>query len=237
MQASNQKDGADQAGQTTVLIVDDEPVNAHLISKLLVGYEVIVALNGRDGISMAVDEKPDLILLDINMPDLTGFEVCENLRANPVTRDIPIMFLTTMDAAADKVRAFEVGGNDYIVKPYSKEEVAARVNAHLGLRRLHLQMESRNRQLLRYKEFMEQLLVERLTGDCGSSPEDSDFRNLLTVIETLAQVDEAQRETATPEIIAELEEIRAEVRKITTRLNPLLKKLRRDLEAAAAEAA
>ncbi|MBF0094417.1 MAG: response regulator [Alphaproteobacteria bacterium] len=218
--------------QRTILIIDDEPVNAHLISQLLKQHNVIVALNGYDGIDMALDQRPDLILLDINMPGMRGFEVCERLRANPVTVDTPILFLTTVDALEDKVRGFAVGGHDYIVKPYSKEEVVARVNTHLALRHLRLDLEERNRQLLRYKGVLEQLVVERLTRVAEAGSRSGEFHSLLTIIETIAQIDDGHRGTAAvPRVTAELDKIREDVRDMIRRLGPSLRHLREVLDA------
>ncbi|MEO5373953.1 MAG: response regulator [Alphaproteobacteria bacterium] len=219
--------------QQTILIVDDEPVNAHLISQLLKQHNVIVALNGTDGIDMALDQRPDLILLDINMPDMLGFEVCERLRANPITHDTPILFITTMDAIEDKIRGFAVGGFDYIVKPYSKEEVVARVNTHLSLRNLRTDLEDRNRQLLRYKGVLEQLVVERLSRVADVGTRSDEFRSLLTIIETIAQIDEGNRgEAANRRITDELTGIKDEVRGIIRHLGPKLRHLREVLDAA-----
>ncbi|MEO5373838.1 MAG: response regulator [Alphaproteobacteria bacterium] len=143
----------------TILIIDDEPVNGHLINELLPQHEVLWVENGTEGIEMAINERPDLILLDINMPDMLGFEVCRRLRAAPVTQDTPIIFITTMDAIEDKIRGFEVGGMDYIVKPYSKEEVVARVNTHLLLRSLRSDLEDRNQKLTHFKGVLERLVL------------------------------------------------------------------------------
>ncbi|MBF0562476.1 MAG: response regulator [Alphaproteobacteria bacterium] len=214
--------------QSTILLIDDEPVNAHLISQLLQEHEVIVALNGTDGLSMAVDLVPDLILLDINMPDILGFEVCTRLRANPATYDIPVIFLTTMDATEDKIRGFESGGVDYIVKPYSKEEVVARVNTHLVIHVMQRDLKVQYNQLIRYKSILEQLVAERTSGPTALHPlRGRDYSDFLMIIETLAEIDEAQQKTSRdPEVMMELEAVRTTLRDVTRVLGPRIARLR-----------
>ncbi len=120
-----------------ILIVDDTPENLHILSDMLAvrGYEVWPALNGHTALASAEAAPPDLILLDIMMPGMNGFEVCKRLKANPQTCDIPVIFITALNEAMDKVRAFSVGGVDYITRPFQIEEVLARVETHVALRR------------------------------------------------------------------------------------------------------
>jgi len=118
-----------------ILIVDDTPDNLRLLSEMLLkqGYSVRSAISGKAAF-MAINTKcPDLILLDINMPQLDGYAVCQKIKASENTRDIPILFLSAYNEAIDKVKAFQVGGLDYITKPFQVEEVLARVNTHLTL--------------------------------------------------------------------------------------------------------
>jgi signal transduction histidine kinase len=93
------------------------------------------------------NELPDLILLDITMPEMSGYEVCEQLKAEPASRDIPVLFISALDETIDKIKAFAVGGLDYITKPFQFEEVEARVQTHLRLRQLQVELEQRNRQV------------------------------------------------------------------------------------------
>jgi len=126
-----------------ILIVDDTPDNLRLLSEMLSkrGYSVRSAISGSAAF-MAVNTKlPDLILLDINMPNLNGYEVCKQLKANEATRDIPVLFLSAFNEAIDKVKAFEVGGLDYITKPFQVEEVLARVDTHLTLSRTQKELQ------------------------------------------------------------------------------------------------
>ena len=139
---------ADKTGMT-ILVVDDAPENVALLSRILKmnGYNVQVAENGASAVESAIASPPDLILLDINMPVMDGFEVCVRLKANETTRDIPVIFISALDKAEDKARAFRAGGMDYILKPFEYEEVQARVETHLVLRRLRVQLEEANQEL------------------------------------------------------------------------------------------
>jgi diguanylate cyclase (GGDEF)-like protein/PAS domain S-box-containing protein len=120
-----------------VLIVDDTPTNLRLLSNTLIqqGYDVQCAISGELALIGVRANKPDIILLDITMPQMNGFEVCRQLKENRTTCDIPVIFLSALDDSFDKVRAFQVGGIDYITKPFQVEEVVARVANHLALKR------------------------------------------------------------------------------------------------------
>ena len=136
-----------------ILIVDDTPANLNVLSAILGkrGYRVRPAINGALALKAAQKVAPDLILLDVQMPGMDGYEVCRQLKADPQTRDIPVVFISALDDVLDKVEAFEVGGADYITKPFQIEEVLARVENQLVL---HQQREAisglsaRNQQLL-----------------------------------------------------------------------------------------
>ncbi|MEM6591257.1 MAG: response regulator, partial [Cyanobacteria bacterium P01_C01_bin.73] len=120
-----------------ILIVDDVPENIHLLSAALCdqGHKVRGVLSGEMALR-ASDSLPDLILLDIMMPDMDGYEVCQKLKASPQTCNIPIIFLSALDTVADKVRAFDIGGADFITKPFQLQEVYARVTHQLKLQQL-----------------------------------------------------------------------------------------------------
>lgn len=134
-----------------ILIIDDTPANLRLLSKMLTkrGYRVRPVPDGALALAAVRAEPPDLILLDIRMPGMDGYEVCQNLQADSSTRDIPIIFISALDATADKVRAFSVGGVDYVTKPFQVEEVLARVETHLNLRRLQNRLRDANRKMAR----------------------------------------------------------------------------------------
>ncbi len=132
-----------------ILVVDDTPENLHLLVKMLgeKGYEVRPVPSGKLAISGAQILPPDLILLDIMMPGMDGYEVCEALKADERTKDIPIIFISALNDVLDKVKAFGVGGVDYITKPFQMEEVVARVETHLALRSLQKSLEEKNEEL------------------------------------------------------------------------------------------
>jgi sigma-B regulation protein RsbU (phosphoserine phosphatase) len=128
--------------QKTILIVDDTPINIGVISGALKdSYATKVATSGEKALAIASGaEKPDLILLDVMMPEMDGYEVCRRLKANPATKDIPVIFLTGQTQADDETKGFEVGAVDYIHKPFSAAVVKARVRTHLMLREAHAQI-------------------------------------------------------------------------------------------------
>ncbi len=119
-----------------VLIVDDAPANVELLDQLLQmeGFETITAADGTAARELAAKHRPDLILLDVVMPDESGFETCAKLKSHPETVDIPIIFLSALDDVSSKVNGFKVGGVDYVSKPVHGEEVLARVRVHLRIR-------------------------------------------------------------------------------------------------------
>ena len=121
----------------SVLVVDDTVENLRVLSDLLgeQGYDVRAVTSGRQALQAVEHDPPDLILLDITMPDMDGFEVCRRLRATEWSKDVPVIFLTALTATADKLRAFDAGGVDYVTKPFQFEEVLARVRTHVALRR------------------------------------------------------------------------------------------------------
>ena len=127
-----------------ILIVDDTSANLKTLTAILSkrGYQVRPALNGELALNTARKKPPDLILLDIRMPGMDGYEVCRRLKEDQHTRDIPVIFISALDESMDKVKAFELGGVDYITKPFQSEEVLARVKTHIELRQMRLDLES-----------------------------------------------------------------------------------------------
>jgi len=132
-----------------ILIVDDTPENLRLLSNVLTerGYKVRSVINGAMALMGAKAAPPDLILLDINMPDMNGYEVCEVLKADEQTREIPVIFISALDEVLDKVKGFAVGGRDYITKPFQLEEVLARIENQLTIRNLQQQLQEQNQRL------------------------------------------------------------------------------------------
>ncbi len=150
MQANaSQKFGRGSIPKEDILIVDDTPENLRLLSTMLMneGYNVRKAINGQMALTAAQAAVPDLILLDIMMPLMDGYEVCEKLKATPTTAEVPVIFLSALSEAFDKVKAFTVGGADYITKPFQLEEVLVRVQNQLALRAATLQNQQLNAEL------------------------------------------------------------------------------------------
>ncbi|MDY6802201.1 MAG: response regulator [Cyanobacteriota bacterium] len=133
----------------SLLVIDDTPANLSLLTQLLSekGYKVRAAPSGKFALKSVEKNPPDLILLDIMMPEMNGYEVCLKLKANPATKEIPVIFLSALDEALDKVKAFDVGGVDYITKPFQAVEVLARVENQLRARSLQLQLIEKNQSL------------------------------------------------------------------------------------------
>ncbi|HEY9808422.1 MAG TPA: response regulator [Halomicronema sp.] len=139
-----------------ILIVDDTPENIQVLSATLneCGYKVRGVTNGKMALRAILHSPPDLILLDIRMPEMNGYEVCQQLKADPQTEKIPVIFISASDEVLDKIQAFSKGGVDYITKPFHIEEVIARVEHQLTIRRLQQQLLTKNQQL-------EQEIIER----------------------------------------------------------------------------
>ena len=137
------------SARANILLVDDTPNNLRLLSAMLSdqGYEVRRVINGQMALKTAQANPPDLILLDIKMPDMNGYEVCQHLKAIEQTQAIPVIFISALDEVLDKVKAFAVGAADYITKPFSEEEVLARVENILTIRRLQQQLQIQSQQL------------------------------------------------------------------------------------------
>ncbi|MEG4294336.1 adenylate/guanylate cyclase domain-containing protein [Microcoleus sp. C2C3] len=146
-----------------ILIVDDMPDNLRLLSTMLTcyGYHVRKAINGQLALQGAEISPPDLILLDINMPKMNGYQVCEKLKLSEKTKDIPVIFISALDDVREKVKAFEVGGVDYITKPFQIEEVLARVQNQLSLRLLQSQLQLQARELHDRNSRLQQEIAER----------------------------------------------------------------------------
>jgi sigma-B regulation protein RsbU (phosphoserine phosphatase) len=139
------------ANPASILVVDDMSANLRVLTGMLKdrGYKVRPVPSGELALLAARKDPPDLILLDINMPEMNGYEVCQQLKADDVLRGIPVIFISALNENLDKVKAFAIGGVDYITKPFQMEELHARVETHLKLRRLHVELEEANSRLER----------------------------------------------------------------------------------------
>jgi len=149
--------------KSKVLIVDDTPENIQILMGTLKDqYAIVAAINGEKALRIALaDPRPDLILLDIMMPGMDGFEVCSRLKSDPKTRDIPVIFLSALDDTSSKLRGFAAGAVDYISKPFQPEEVQVRVNTHVTISRLEKSLAEKNAQLSLYNEALEERVKQR----------------------------------------------------------------------------
>ena len=146
--------------KATILIVDDQPTNLHLLRSILSMHHVRLTTTGSSALTFAQTALPDLILLDVKMPEMNGFEVCRRLKSDPQTKFIPVIFISALNDSADKLNGFHAGGVDYITKPFQVEEVLARVQTHLSLRTFQKTLEEKNRLLseaLQFREHAEQI--------------------------------------------------------------------------------
>jgi putative two-component system response regulator len=134
-----------QAKRATVLAVDDTPANLNLLSQLLgKQYRVQLAVSGAKALELAAKRPPDIIVLDVMMPEMDGYAVCRRLKADPRTRDVPVIFLTALNGTDDETRGFEAGGADFVAKPFTPATLLARVETHLQLKAWHDAMRDRN---------------------------------------------------------------------------------------------
>lgn len=157
----------------SILIVDDQPTNLSMLSRSLQrnGMTVMLAMNGHDAIQKVLNQKPELILLDIQMPGIDGFETCHLLKQNTNTQDIPIIFMTASIDSTDKIKGLSVGAVDYITKPFEEEEVLARVRVHLKLSHLTKTLEDKNFLLEELTKDLEQRVAQR-TNQLSQALED-----------------------------------------------------------------
>src|SRR5438309_3634472 len=146
----NPEKARSSAGQpASILVVDDTAANLQVLAGMLKdrGYKVRPVPSGKLALLAARKDPPDLILLDINMPEMNGYEVCEHLKADDKLEGIPVIFISALTEPLDKVKAFAIGGVDYLTKPFQMEELHARVETHLKLRRLQVELEAANARL------------------------------------------------------------------------------------------
>ncbi|MEH2259574.1 hybrid sensor histidine kinase/response regulator [Nostoc sp.] len=165
-----------------ILIVDDVPNNLKVLSDTLAqaGFEVAIATSGETALQQLEHTPVSLILLDVMMPGMNGFETCQQIKANSKTQNIPIIFITALSESVNKVTGFELGAIDYITKPFQQGEVLARVRTHLKLNQLSQSLEARNRELQQLTEQLEQRVAERT-------------QELFASIETLKQTQQLMR--------------------------------------------
>jgi diguanylate cyclase (GGDEF)-like protein/PAS domain S-box-containing protein len=162
-----------------ILAVDDTPASLRLLSDILKaeGYDVRSAISGDLALRAAANALPELVLLDVRMPGMDGFEVCRRLKADPATRDVPVIFVSALSETDEKVQGFELGAVDYVIKPYQREELLARVRTHLELNRLHSHLEELVRERTRC---LENEIAERQRAETSLRESEEKFRAIST---------------------------------------------------------
>jgi len=169
------------AAKGSILLVDDMPANLHQLIEALLSeeYNVFVAENGWRALERVQQVQPDIILLDVFMPELDGFETCTKLKSNPSTKDIPVLFCSALDESINRVRGFEIGAVDYVTKPMQVGEVVARIRTHLTLRNQQQTLEKRNRQL---EECMQERIGQLRTEIVQRQRQEEQKHKLLDVL-------------------------------------------------------
>lgn len=174
------------AEKGNILIVDDTPDNLRLLSTILQshGYQVRTAISGQMALKGANIIPPDLILLDINMPEMNGYEVCAELKKSSKTAEVPVIFISALDQVFDKIKAFQIGGVDYITKPFQIEEVIVRIENQLNQQRLSRQLKNQNNRLsaeIAVRQRAEEELFF-LLSTTQAIAEAADFSSALSII-------------------------------------------------------
>lgn len=154
--------------KTLILVVDDNPQNLKVLGNILkdnTSHGLAFAMNGYEALDFVSKEKPDMVLLDIMMPDMDGYEVCQKLRSNPETAEIPVIFITAKTETEDVVKGFKAGGVDYVTKPFHEAELLMRIQTHMELKLSRDLLKEKNRELSEAYEKIERLaLTDSLTG-------------------------------------------------------------------------
>jgi signal transduction histidine kinase len=201
-----------------ILIVDDNPTNLSVLSKYLerLGFEILAARDGESAIRIATLANPGIILLDVMMPGLNGFDTCRQLKTNPATQAIPIIFMTALSSTKDKIKGFEAGAVDYITKPFESSEVLARVTTHLRLRQLTENLEEevahRTHQLNKAYHRLERL--DRIKTDFIHITS-HELRTPLNIVSGYTQVLHEDAQNAYPELVPLLEHVLSGTQRMT----------------------
>lgn len=169
-------DSAVDEHPATILIIDDTPANLGVVVGGLEheGYRIVTAQDGQEGVQRARHVRPDLVLLDVMMPGMSGFETCRQLKMLPETRNIPVIFMTSLTEIEDKIMGFKVGGVDYVTKPLQMDEVVARVGTHLSLHTMRKQLEAQNMLLQRE-------IDERVQAEQALEEQDAFLRQVIDI--------------------------------------------------------
>jgi DNA-binding response OmpR family regulator len=220
----------------TLLVIDDKPSNLGVITDALEesGFEIMVARNGKTGCELAAQAKPDLILLDVMMPEMDGFETCRCLKAEKETRNIPVIFMTALTDVVDKVKGFEVGAVDYITKPIQFEELFARMSTHLHIRKLQTQIETQNSLLGEQNTLLTQEILEHKQAEVQLQAAHNKLEKTLKDLKrTQTQLVESEKMAAlgklvvntTHEINAPIGRIRSSIGTVSQILDQILAEL------------
>jgi class 3 adenylate cyclase/CheY-like chemotaxis protein len=150
--------------EARILVVDDTPANVRLLEQvlLLAGYEVVTAASGEEGLAKVVSARPDLVLLDVVMPEMSGYEVCRALRADPATALLPVVMVTALDPETERIKGIEAGADDFLSKPINQPELLARVKSLLRIRALHRKVEDQAAQLAEWNARLEQRVADQM---------------------------------------------------------------------------
>lgn len=202
----------------TILVVDDIPENLRLLASILTeqGYKVRLASSGPYALTTIQKDLPDLILLDIKMPEMDGYEVCHYLKGDERTKEIPVIFISALNEVFDKVTAFSMGAVDYITKPFQVEEVLARVNTHLTLRQLQAELETKNNALQHAKDTLEERIKTRTAE--------------LAAANDSLQIEIAQRERHQQEKDKLLDLVRQQSEQLRTMMSWLIKSQQQEFQ-------
>jgi class 3 adenylate cyclase/CheY-like chemotaxis protein len=148
-----------------ILVVDDTPKNVKLLADLLTvkGYAVVTAASGREALAQVVAERPDLVLLDVVMPEMSGYEVCRKIRENPATEILPVVMVTALDPSEERVKGLEAGADDFLTKPINQAELLARVRSLLRIKELYDTVQAQATQLTDWNKTLEQRVQEQVT--------------------------------------------------------------------------
>jgi two-component system, sensor histidine kinase and response regulator len=206
---------------STILIVDDTQQNVMVLSQMLrdAGYKVLAAFNGEDALKLLEKRKPELILLDVMMPGMNGFQVCEKLKKNDDVKRIPVIFLSALNDIDSKVNAFEAGGVDYITKPFQHQEVLARIELHLSVQLLQNEREKYILELKEKQEHLERLNEEK---DEVLAVISHDMRNPLGGIIGIAELMKSESITDPEEVDELLGLIESSAQRLLALVNDML---------------
>ncbi len=187
----------------TVLIVDDKPENIGILFEFFSqqGYQTLIAQDGEEGVDIARRQQPDVVLMDIMMPEMDGFQACLAMQEDEDLRDIPVIFITALNEHASKLKGFEVGGVDYITKPFQQEEVLARVKTHLTLRQAHKNIALQNQLNQEYGQTLE-MQIKELEGFAHVVGQE--LKNPLVKMSGMLKILQQNEDTATQPYIQAL---------------------------------